>query len=98
MSATGPNDAPSDVMGVLPRVSAQITISTGDVAMSTKFTCGIARRVIPQSNGTIYLQLSGDASPISYVAVAGQPIDGEVTVVGGSTTGSTSGMVVNLQL
>lgn len=96
MSAVGPN-APTHLTVLIPRCCVQTTISTADIAVSTLLTCGAAARVIPQSAGTVYLQLAGDVASCSYVAVAGQAIDGEVILIGGTTTGSTA-MKINVMV
>jgi hypothetical protein len=84
---------------MMPKACQQVTVSTGDLAMTTYFAAGIARRVIPQASGTVFLQLAGDAAALSYVATAGVPIDGEIILVGGSTNyPSASAIVLNLQL
>ncbi len=98
MTAKGTN-APSNVDGSLTTCTQQITMSTADVLASAQFTCGIIRRVVPQANGTVFLQRTGDATAVSYVAFPGQPIDGEFTLIGGTTNYPTaSTIVLNLEM
>jgi hypothetical protein len=85
-------------MGLLTNDTQQITISTADFDMATYFNCGIARVMTAQADGTVYLKRAGDAAFISHVLLKGVAIYGKFTAIGGSVTGSTSGLVLNLEV
>lgn len=96
MSAIGPNQPPIDTAALVTVATQQITMAGSNVGMSTYFTSGVCRRVVPQVSGTIYLQRQQDGSTYtSYVATAGVPIDGLFIGIGASTTNP---MLVNLEV
>lgn len=98
MSAIGSDSAPTDPMGLLTTVTQQITVAAADFAMSNYFKCGIARVMTAQADGTVYLKRAGDASYVSHVLLKGVSIYGKFTAIASTGAGSTSGLVLNLEV
>lgn len=98
MSGVGPSAAPANATGLQTTCTAVVTTGSSDVQMSTLFSCGIARRVIPQAAGNLYIQRPGDSGFTKYVVLASVPIEGQILALGGTTTGTSSGMVINCEV
>ena len=101
MAAVGPNSAPSTAAAQtsLTTAAVQKTVGAPDILLSAVFNCGFCRRVVAQANGTVFIQRSGDAAAVSYVLTAGQAVDGNIVLIGGSTNyGTASAIAINLEV
>ncbi|HEY2598585.1 MAG TPA: hypothetical protein VGJ79_08910 [Candidatus Dormibacteraeota bacterium] len=89
-SAISPND-------LLTTCTYAFAIPGTDTLMSTVFNSGYARRIYCNTSGTLFLSRANDGVNLySYTVTAGGYIDGNITRIGGTGTGSTS-MTVNLE-
>jgi len=91
---TGPATFPADPSQLLTCYTQALTMSGSDAAMSTYFNCGYCRRLVPQANGTLYVQRQGDAGYTPWVVTAGVPLDGQFMALGAASDFIT----VNLEL
>lgn len=101
MAAVGPGTAPqtSGASFVLTTQGQQVTVGAPDIALSSVFNCGFCRRVVAQAAGTVFIQRAGDTAPISYVLTAGQSVDGNIVLIGGSTNhAGASAIALNLEV
>src|SRR5580700_5309683 len=79
--------------------TAQLTIGSADVPMSSLFNAGFARRIVSQGSGTLYVSRVDDGGVFTpYVVAVGTELRGIFAAIGGSVTGSTSGLVCNLEI
>lgn len=101
MSAVGPNSAPQTTATatVLSTQGVQVTVGLPDVLLTSVFNCGFCRRVVAQAAGTVFVQRSNDAAPISYLLAAGAAVEGHITLIGGSTNhAGASAIAINLEV
>lgn len=86
----GPSAAPANATGLQVTACTSFTVGAADAQMSTYFTCGIARRIIPQAAGNVFIQRPGDAGFTKYVVLASVPIEGQIVAIGGTTGNPTA--------
>lgn len=101
MSAVGANSAPSTSPPgvVMTTQGQQVTVATADIPLSGVFNCGFCRRVVAQAAGTVFIQRSGDAAPISYILTANAAVEGNIVLIGGSTNhAGASAIALNLEV
>lgn len=102
MSQTIPFGPPAhikDADAILTTCTYPLTISVGDTLASAIFSRGLIRRIYCNSAGTLYLRRVGDDPSVmtAYTVAAGQYLDGQFVAIGGSTTGSTTGLSLVLE-
>lgn len=70
------------------------TVSSSDVTIASisNFAVGNARRIYPCSSGNLAIKRANDTAFVVYPVFAGQYIDGKIVAVGGTGSGSTSGL------
>jgi hypothetical protein len=96
MSAIGPNTLPEGSKDFLTVSTVSATIGSADILASAVFNTGVIRRVYCNAGGTLFVQRVGDTAypAAGYTVSAGQYIDGQITKVGGTTTGSSAISIV----
>ena len=78
---------------ILPAATSSVqTVSSADVTAVSLFGGGFIRRVYPCTSGTLAIKRISDGAFTPYPVFAGQPIDGRIAAVGGTGSGSTSGV------
>ena len=92
MSAVGPNTPPLPPEVYPTSWNVAVTLSTADVLGTALFTYGQITKITVCSAGTLYLQGVNDAAMVPFIVIVGQVLIGLFQAIGGSTTGSTSGL------
>jgi hypothetical protein len=99
MSAVGPTTAPQGALDLETSWTSPLqTVGSSDVLMTSLFNCGLFRRVVPQSAGALAIKRLNDAAFTVYQALQGNPIDGQIIAVGGTGSGSGSGVTYVCEL
>lgn len=97
MSGVGPANINNFVdQSPITSYTVPYTILAADLDLTAKaqFNCGFCRRVYVNQAGSIYIQRINDTAMSLYTLAQPGYIDGAITKIGGTTTGTTAGTLV----
>lgn len=92
---SGPTYTPPDPVGLLTSTTGAVQTASGsDVTISglTGFGNGEAHRIYCCTTGNLAIKRVNDTSFVVYPVFAGQYVDGHIIVVGGTGSGTGTGM------
>lgn len=88
-----PNALPADPSSMLTSTTSGVQTAGADVLMSSLFTgLSACRRVYCCTTGNLALKRANDSSFVVYPVFSGQYVDGYIQSVGGTSSGTATGM------